>query len=157
MTLLISLADFADYTAFSTNISAALVEPYIRDAQRFDVWPLLPANLRTELETARAQWLPATEKLFTDYVRPLLVLESACRMIVWHGTHVTPAGLEDLASDLNRTAASTTRRAVLSADLQAKAATYRALLIAALPSPSGACGSSTTRRPGRGGTTFLAA
>lgn len=152
--LLISLADFADYTPFSRNIQASLVEPYIRDAQQFDVWPLLPAALRTELEGLRP-WQASTEALFADSLRPLLVLEAAARMLLWHGTHVTPVGLEEQVQQATQLPASSKRRAELCADLQAKAATYRARLLAALPRPA-SCGPSVNRRPGRGGTSFAA-
>lgn len=152
MRLFISLADFADYTVLSANLPAALVEPYIRDAQRFDVWPLLPAQVQAQLAEPTTSWAAATAALFAERIRPLLVLESAARLLLWHGTHVTPAGLEELTTDLNRTPASGARRAALAADLQAKAAHYRAALLAVLPrSTSAGCGADYRRRPGRGG------
>lgn len=171
MKLLIALADFADFTAFSTNINNALVTPYIREAHTFDV--RLPSGVRLDLEAA----LPGIDPNFkpdeTDAVtfdadaqaagwtntklarawygaiRPLLVLESARRMLLWHGLHITPNGAENTASQ----PISSQQRAELRADLQAKAGHYRALYDAALRlllpvlSPCG----TARRRAGNGG------
>lgn len=142
--LLISLADFPAFVPFSVNIGAQLVEPHIRDAQTFDVLPLLPAAVVATLTSDPAQWGAADTDFFTNYVRPLLVLEAARRMLLWHGTHVTGAGLEDLASDMGRSPASQQRRTTLSADLAGKCSHYRALLQTALrtyaPAPTPTCG-----------------
>lgn len=156
---LITLADFADYVPFSVNISAALVDPHIRDAQAFDVWPLLPTPLRTELPTDRSSWQPATEALFTEHLRPLLVLEAARRMLLWHGVHVTPNGAEVIITGSNQPI-SGQQRTELRADLASKANQYRPGLIAALRAAYPSAGSigcgSSGRRPGRGGLTTSA-
>jgi hypothetical protein len=178
MKLLIALADFADFTAFSTNIAPALVNPYIREAQTFDV--KLPAAVRAELEAELANVVPEFKpeefdsaefdttapqmgwtnlklaRVWYEAIRPLLVLESARRMLLWHGLHITPNGAELTTNQ----PISSQQRAELRADLQAKAGYYRPLVEAGLrslststvPAPCGA----TRRRPSRGGYTSSA-
>jgi hypothetical protein len=178
MKLLISILDFADYTAFSKNISAALVEPYIREAQTFDV--KLPtavrAALETQLDAVRPSFKPdefdgadfstestiagwtdlALAKVWYEAIRPLLVLESARRMLLIHGVHFTPNGVQTISAD-GQMPISSQLRAELRADLQAKANHYRPLFEAGLRSLSPitvpqVCGTSR-RRPSRGGLT----
>ena len=178
MKLLISLADFADFTAFSTNIAPALATPYIREAQQFDV--KLPAAVRAELEAELAVVQPsfkpdefdgadfnteaniagwqnlALAKVWYEALRPLLVLESARRMLMWHGLHITPNAAE-ITTDRP---ISSQQRAELRADLQAKASYYRPLVEAGLRSLSTTtaptpCGP-TRRRPSSGGFTSYA-
>jgi len=178
MKLLISILDFGDFTAFSKNIAEALVNPYIREAQQFDV--RLPAPVRAELETELDAVLPsfkpdefdtadfdteakiagwqnlALAKVWYEGIRPLLVLEAARRMLLWHGVHITPNGAEITAES----PASSQTLAALRADLQAKASYYRPLFEAGLRSLSTSaaptsCGT-TRRRPSRGGFTSYA-
>jgi hypothetical protein len=173
MKLLIKLADFADFTAFSTNISPALVAPYIREAQTFDV--KLPSAVRADLETelaaidpafkpedfdtvdfatqaATAGWSNTTlARLWYEAIRPLLVLESARRMLLWHGLHITPNAAE-ITTDRP---ISSQQRAELRADLIAKASYYRPLMEAGLrslaPAPTTTTCGITRRRPRTGG------
>lgn len=172
--LLISLADFADFTAFSTNISPALVTPYIREAHTFDVRlpPAVRDALEKELQAVLPEFKPdefdSTEflttattagwanlklaRLWYEAIRPLLVLESARRMLLWHGLHITPNGAENTASQ----PITDQQRAQLRADLQAKANYYRPLYEAGLRhiapiAPPRTC-SPTLRRPGHGST-----
>lgn len=181
MKLLISILDFGLYTAFSKNIAPHLVEPYIREAQTFDV--KLPAAVRAELETELATVTPEfnpaefdtaefeTEvvtagwanvqlaKVWYEAIRPLLVLESARRMLLIHGVHFTPNGVQTI-SDGGQMPISSQLRAELRADLQAKANHYRPLVEAGLrslfttPAPT-TCGP-TRRRPSSGGLTSYA-
>jgi hypothetical protein len=150
MSNLITIADFAGVVPFSVNIGAHLVAPHIADAQELDVWPLLPDALRTELAKPRAGWLPAVEKLFTDHLIRLLVLESARRMLLWHGLHITPNGAENTAS----LPITDQQRTQMRADLQAKAEHNRPAVIAAIavlyPPTAASCGNHN-RRPGNGG------
>lgn len=158
MSNLVTLADFPAYVPFSANIGAHLVDPHIREAQTFDVWPLLPGALQTALAAAKADWLPAELALFDDFVKPLLVTEAARRMLLWHGLHITPNGAETV-SDVGHMPISNVQRTELRADLQAKANHYRARLEAALrlayPSPGTTCGV-VRRRRGHGGMTSAA-
>lgn len=146
---LITLADFAGIVPFSVNIGAHLVEPHIADAQELDVWPLLPDALRTALAGPRP-WGPALEKLFADHLRRLLVLESARRILLWHGLHITPNGAENTASQ----PITDQQRAQLRADLQAKATHYRPGALAAVamlyPPTAASCGTRTRRRSNGG-------
>lgn len=177
MKLLITVKDVAEFVPVSTNVSAALIEPHIRDAQTFDV--RLPAGLYALLGTALADVLPEFSpeefegsefdtmaagagwadlklaKLWYEGVRPLLCCHAARRFITWHGTHLTPVGMEEQVQDPVRIPVSTSRRAVLSADVQAKCAHYAALLEVALrtyqgPRPAASC-PPTRRRPQSGG------
>lgn len=147
---LITLADFAGIVPFSVNIGAHLVAPHIADAQELDLIPLLPEALRTELAKARPAWLPAVEQLFTNHLRRLLVLESARRMLLWHGLHITPNGAENTAS----LPITDQQRTQLRADLQAKAGHYRPAALAAIavlyPPVAASCGTRTRLR-GNGG------
>jgi hypothetical protein len=147
--LLISLADFPDYVPFSLNIGAHLVDPYIRAAQTFDVQPLLPATLWTALAAAAPAFAqeaaPASTALPTGFtapaptdeelsklwyggVRPLLVLTSARRMLLWHGLHITPAGAENLTAQ----PITSQQRTELRADLAGQASFYSARLAISL-------------------------
>ena len=177
--LLITLADFPDYTPFSVNIGAHLVNPHIRSAQAFDVWPLLPAALRAELQAAFGEAtlagsegefyggefytptpsnLAAMPPIFREYVRPLLVLESARRMLLWHGAHVTPNGLESFSDGSNQ-AVSGAQRNELRQDLIAQASHYRARLEGALRTAYPSAYSTTcgpARRRSSGGATISA-
>ena len=164
MRLLISLADFPDFVPFSVHIAEALVSPHIRDAQTFDVGPLLPVLTWQALVAALdggpvAGWTePALAALWSNGVRPLLVSESARRMLLWHGAHVTPNGLETV-SDIGHAPVSGQQRAELRADLQAKCAHYRARLASALrtyaPTTTTSC-NRPVRRPGSGGLSISA-
>jgi len=173
MKLLITLADITAFTAFSTNIGAHLVTPYIREAQTFDV--KLPALVRAELEAelptidplfkpddfeavnfpqaaVSAGWAsPKLARAWYEAIRPLLALEAARRMLLWHGLHITAAGCENVSA----LPITDGQRAALRADLQAKAVHYRALYEAALltlaPIPAATSCAPTRRRPGNGG------
>jgi hypothetical protein len=176
--LLISIDDFPDFLPFSVQIAPLLVEPHIRDAQTFDLWPLLPVTLREVYSQPRADWpavptgvsfyqgsvfkpvagqLGIETVLFTDFVRPLLVCFSGSRMMLWHGLHVTEAGME-VFSDMGRAPISPAQRATLRADVQGKATHYQGLfetaLRAAYPIPT-TCGR-RPRRPVGGGSTMSA-
>lgn len=173
MKLLISILDIADFSVFSKNTGAHLVEPHIRDAQQFDV--KLPTDLRAELEAelavVRPEFKPdefdgsdfattanvmgwknlALARVWYEAIRPLLSLESANRMLLWHGRHLTPNSAENTTDN----PLSPQDRAALRADLQAKASYYRPLFDAALRSLSpitapATCGA-PRRRPSRGG------
>jgi hypothetical protein len=164
--LLITLADFPDYVPFSGNIGTFLVDPYIRDAQTMDVQPLLPATLWTQLAAAApdlaAEAAPASDQLPLNFtipaatdeelakvwynaVRPLLVLHSARRMLLWHGVHITPNAPEITADQ----PVSDRQRAELRADLAGKAAFYSSRLAISLKNyglPNTATSCNPTRR-----------
>jgi hypothetical protein len=175
MKLLISILDIADFTAFSKNTGEHLVTPYIREAQQFDVKlpAAVQAELEAELEAVQPQFKPdefqgadfsttattagwknlALAKVWYESIRPLLALEAARRMMLWHGFHLTPNAAET-TSDRPM---SKQDRAELRADLQAKASHYRPLFEAGLRSLSpitapASCGA-VRRRVSRGGFT----
>jgi hypothetical protein len=150
--LLISLEDFPDFLPFSVEIAPLLVEPHIRDAQTFDLWPLLPVALRKVYAEPVANWpaapvgtlfyqdtvfKPAPNQvgvetiLFNDFVKPLLVCLSGSRLMLWHGLHVTEAGME-VFTDMGRAPISQAQRVQLRADVQAKATHYQGLFETAL-------------------------
>ena len=175
--LLISLSDFPDYVPFSVNIDASLVNPHIRTAQTMEVWPLLPLALRTELiaavgeaepsgeagefygaefYTPSASVLVALPDIFREHVRPLLVVESAREMMLWHGLHITPAGAQTISDpSIGAQPISGQQRTELRANLATKCTQYRARLETALRlaypnSYSNTC-SGARRRPTSGG------
>ena len=129
-----------------------------------------PAPLRAELESIGAEFEPsefdraefatalealpmATQVLFADYLKPLLVMESARRMLLIHGVHITPNGVETI-SDVGHMPISGQVRAELRADYQHKATHYRNRLELALrqayPPTAITCGTPRRRRD-RGG------
>jgi hypothetical protein len=150
MTSLITIADFAGIVPFSVNIGAHLVDPHVADAQLLDFLPRLPEALRTDLAAPRP-WGAGLEALWADHLRRVLVLESARRLLLWHGLHITPDGAENTA----RLPITDQQRAQLRADLQTKAAHFWPTALAAAgvlypPTPSTTCGA-PRRRPGNGG------
>ncbi|WP_400190664.1 hypothetical protein [Hymenobacter sp. B81] len=153
MSYLISKADFPEYTTLSANIGDHLLDPYIRDAWRYDVAPLLNTAEAALLRTARADWSPKLEQLFVTHIKPVWVLEAYRRFLGMHGVHVTPNGLETI-SDVGHAPISTQQRAELKADAQGKASIERGLLEAALRAYRGTVPSTCSpvrRRPGNGG------
>ena len=150
MTNLITLADFAGVVPFSVNIGEHLVAPHIADAQELDVLPLLPEALRTVLASQPSAWPAGVTTLFANHLKRLLVLESARRMLLWHGLHITPNGAESLSA----LPITDQQRTQLRADLQAKASHYRPSVLAAVhvlyPVAGTTCGT-PSRRPGNGG------
>ncbi|SNC67348.1 hypothetical protein SAMN06265337_1920 [Hymenobacter gelipurpurascens] len=182
--LLITVADFPEFWPLSINTAPELVEPYIRKAQTFDVRPLFTAaewqgfesnlgNGTTEfpgVEFDPEEFLatpppsawdnPTLAALWVGFAKPVLVTESFRRLMLWHGTHVTPNGLETM-QDINNQPVTSARRAELKADVEAERNLYAGRLQAALRAyrgtvPTTTCGASTRRRPGRGGVTFHA-
>jgi hypothetical protein len=173
MKLLISIRDIADFTSFSRNISDELTDPYIRAAQTFDVQ--LPTVVRAALEAQLENVLPdfkpdefeaadfattATDagwvdtklaRVWYEAIRPLLVMEAARRMLLWHGLHITPNGAENTSDR----PLSTAQRSELRADLIGQAAYYRPLFEVGLrslsPTPAPTACRKPSRRPSSGG------
>lgn len=147
MTNLITLADFKGVVPFSTNIGEHLVAPHIADAQELDLWPLLPAALRTSLSQVRP-WPAALEMLWAEHLKRLLVLAAARRMLLWHGLHITPNGAENTAAQ----PITDQQRTQLRADLAAKSTHYQPLALAAIatayPVATAACGAPRRRTTG---------
>lgn len=177
---LITLADFPEFVPFSVNTDASLVNPHIREAQTFDVEPVATlARLRAvaaELpgvaanfkptdtdapdflqQAAAAGWADTTlARIWYVGIRPLLVCESARRMLLWHGFHVSPAGLHTVSDpSTGAQPVSGTNRAELRADLASKANHYRARLETALrlayPTSYATACTASRRRRGSGG------
>lgn len=177
---LITLADFPDFVPFSVNTDSSLVDPHIREAQTFDVEPVatlarlraiaaeLPGIATTFrpvdtdapdflLLAADAGWADATlARIWYVGIRPLLVCESARRMLLWHGFHVTPAGLQTVSDpSVGAQPVSGASRAELRADLASKCTHYRGRLQTALrlayPTAYPNTCAGTRRRPGSGG------
>lgn len=184
MFLLLSKSDFPAFVPFSLNIGAHLVEPHIRAAQRFDLrlpglltrdeMQALEANsekyARTEFdnlefdpreflaELLETEWDDKPlYTLFMGFVRPLHVFEAFRRLLVWHGHHVTPNGLEVITDDSHKLVSASVRTELRN-DILTQANYYRNALQLALRTYRGAavpttCGPLRRRRQaGLGGT-----
>jgi hypothetical protein len=159
MIQLITKADLPDYTKFSANTADLLINPAIRDAHTFDVLPHLSEVEQANLVGYRA--LTADErpqhpahKLYTEAVRPLLCYETYRRLLLDHGIHVTPRGVEIIAGE--GTPISGQQRTEMRADAAAKCSHYQAVLASALRAYRGTttsttCGTDRNRRPSSGG------
>jgi hypothetical protein len=165
MSYLITKHDFPEFVPLSVNVADNLVNPYIRDAFTFEVSGLLTA---AEWLLVQAALVPAQEPAeeapaVVDYgqelwaaLKPVWVLESFRRFLLWHGTHITSNGVETIANDGNQPVSSA-RRVELKADIEAKASHYRRLLEAVLRTyrgvPAATSCRPTYRRPSSGGLT----
>jgi hypothetical protein len=87
--LLISKEDFYEYEAITTNTSPDNIQPYIREAQKFDLSTILNkefiADMQENLEDANYQNL-------LPYVRPVLAYYSYARYIMNKNAVDTPYG-----------------------------------------------------------------
>ncbi|GGG34247.1 DUF6712 family protein [Hymenobacter glacieicola] len=159
MSQILTKADFPEFVPFSLNIGDHLLNPHIRDARTFDLGMLSAADWLA-LEQPRPWQVTGLETLYQEFIRPLWVLESARRFLLWHGTHITGSGVDDIA-DPDHRPVSGQRRAELKADLETKCSYYRNRLDAALrayrgAAPATTCGPARPRRRGKGGFTLHA-
>lgn len=155
---LISKADFPEFVPLSLNVADELVNPYIRDAYEFDIAPLFTAAEWALLTAARGlveqpAEAPAVLALW-EPLRALWVCQAFRLFLRWHGTHITPNGVEAFA-DGGQLPVSGARRAELIADIDGRVARYAARLATALrayrPATTTTCGTHHRRRPGRSG------
>ena len=92
MSLLINKDDIDGYRSISENISEVeLLEPHIRDAQEFDLKPLLDCSDEEFLQA-----IIDNQTTYADLIakiKPVLVYFSYARFLSNHGIHVTPTGV----------------------------------------------------------------
>jgi hypothetical protein len=157
--LLITKADFPEYTLVSLNVADRLINPYIGDAWTYFIEPLLRESEVAALGLPTADWAPGLTALWA-LLKPVWVLESYRRFIGNHGIHIAPSGVETLASDINRVPISGTERARLGAEAQAKLSIRLGKLEAALRTYRGTVPGTChapRRRTTPGGPTFYSA
>lgn len=137
MVQLIDRDDFQQYVKFSANIPARDVDYQCKDAQEFDVMPLLPVavitgnNMMTDIEVALFE-SPVTKQelvsLYNDFVKPLLVCKAYARYLLWAGRNVSQFGLrvnnEDTSIEVSDKA-----RGELIADVEHKCNVYLSRLL----------------------------
>lgn len=99
---LINKDDFAGIVKWSANIPDRDVDFYCIEAQKFDVYPVMPLavvtgnNFIEDIEIA-IQESPVTKTklvaFYDDYVKPFLVCKAYERLLVLHGRNITQFGL----------------------------------------------------------------
>lgn len=109
MTLLISLSDFADFKHISANInSATKLNPFINEAQEFDLRPLMGAefflDLIADFEASPSlatysdlfngsEWTVGTIKHQHNGIKPVLAYFSFARYLMNQGANSAPFGM----------------------------------------------------------------
>lgn len=137
---LINKSDFSEYVVFSNNIKDDNIDVHCRDAQNFDVYPIMPTakvsgnNMIDDIIFALTESpveKPELIALFNDYVKPFMVLKAYCRFLLYHGRNITQYGIrvnnEDTSNDIGDKG-----RAEFIADNEHKANVYLARLNKAL-------------------------
>jgi hypothetical protein len=90
MAQLIDKSDFIGIVKMSVNIPDSDVNFHCMDAQRFDLFPIIPDALATALQGSMGAELQA---FFDDYVKGFLVCKAHARLLLWQGNNVTQFGL----------------------------------------------------------------
>jgi hypothetical protein len=97
--LLISKEDFYEYEAITTNTSPDNILPYIREAQKFDLTPILGkefvSDMQENVDTAIYQSL-------LPYVRPVLAYYSYARYILSKNAVDTPYGFVQKTNEFSQ-------------------------------------------------------
>lgn len=128
MVQLIDKSDFAGIVKMSVNIPDADVNFHCMDAQRFDLFPLIPDALATALQGTMGTQLQA---LFNNYIKGFLVCKAHARLLLWQGNNVTQFGLVRNREDTSD-AISDKQRAELIQSSEHKANVYLAQIAKAL-------------------------
>ena len=90
MAQLINKSDFIGIVKMSVNIPDTDVDFHCLDAQRFDLFPIIPDALATALQGTMGTQLQA---FFNNYVKGFLVCKAHARLLLWQGNNVTQFGL----------------------------------------------------------------
>lgn len=90
MSQLINKSDFTGIVKMSVNIPDSDVDFHCLDAQRFDLFPIIPDALATALQGTMGTELQA---FFDNYVKGFLVCKAHARLLLWQGNNVTQFGL----------------------------------------------------------------
>lgn len=122
-TQLINKAQFKTYVDFSDNIPDKKIEYHIGDAQLFDLKPLVPDALYTDLFSLSSR--PELQGLLDDQVTPYLICCAFSRFLLWTGRNISQFGIRVNAEDTS-TEVSDKARAELIADIENKMAYYLA-------------------------------
>lgn len=184
MIQLITKRDLPDYTKFSVNTADLLINPSIQDAHVFNVLPHLSlpeqralsaylanadrASFEADYKACEKLGFPEEQLaglvanplysvgvLYLSAVRPLLCYETYRHLLLGHGVHVTPNGVE-VVEGTDGTPVSGQQRTEMRADAAAKCAHYHSVLASALRTYRGPTTGPTTcgprrRRPQSGG------
>lgn len=90
MAQLINKSDFIGIVKMSVNIPDSDVDFHCLDAQRFDLFSIIPDALATALQGTMGTELQA---FFNNYVKGFLVCKAHARLLLWQGNNVTQFGL----------------------------------------------------------------
>ncbi len=92
MKLLINRDDIAVYRSITENINDAQdLNPYIQDAQEFDIRPFLDCSDEEFLQAILDDQVGYAALIV--YIKPVLVFYSYARFLANHGVHITPTGV----------------------------------------------------------------
>jgi hypothetical protein len=108
MALTLNKADFLMFVPFSQNISEEALQPFIKDALKMDVKPLL-GDMWAAVQQGTQQF---TDSEGDDLVKGYWVVSAFERMIQVHGINVTQAGLTKTKGDSYEQASQTDRSGV---------------------------------------------
>lgn len=96
MAQLIDKSDFIGIVKMSVNIPDSDVDFHCMDAQKFDLFPIIPTALATALQGTMGTELQA---FFNNYVKGFLVCKAHARLLLWQGRNITQHGLTQPRED----------------------------------------------------------
>lgn len=122
---LISGSDFEEYKSIPASVIDQ-IDPYIIEAQIFDIKPLLD-NDDEEFLQAILNDMSVYQTLI-DYIRPVLVYYAYGRFLIGHGVHLTPSGVVEKENPDSRPV-SDKRLSMLVTQTQSSALYYQNILL----------------------------
>lgn len=96
MAQLINKSDFIGIVKMSVNIPDSDVDFHCMDAQKFDLFPIIPTALATALQGTMGAEL---QTFFNNYVKGFLVCKAHARLLLWQGNNLTQFGLVTNSED----------------------------------------------------------
>lgn len=99
--LLIKLADFEEYKYITSNITELTqLEPYVREAQEFDLRPVLDCSDEEFLKDIVDN--PGGYGTLISYIKPVLIYYTYARFLSGHGVFVTPSGIVEKNNEFSQ-------------------------------------------------------